>query len=48
MTDFKCERDGGRETSKKDRDKLFYITIRQCTYTVKKLSDQKDILEKDL
>ena len=33
---------------KKTEKKCLDIRIWQCTYTIKKLSDQKDILEKDL
>ena len=33
---------------KKTEKKLLDIRIQPCTYTIKKLSDQKDILEKDL
>ena len=33
---------------KKTEKKLLDIRIRQCTYTIKKLSDQKDTLEKVL
>ena len=36
------------KTLKKTVKKLLDIRIRQCTYMIKKLSDQKDILENDL